>query len=108
AWGRPPPCRGGGGAPRRVTDTGVAGAGLPERQEAGTPNVLGAVALAAACTALAPAFDALAAHEAGLLRRLRAGLAAVPGLRELTLWGPRHPRIGVVAFTVPDWPAGRL
>jgi selenocysteine lyase/cysteine desulfurase len=103
-----PPYLVGGGATRRVTDTGVSWAGLPERQEAGTPNVLGAVALAAACEALAPAFDAVAAHEAALLRRLRAALGTVPGLRELTLWGPRHPRIGVVAFTVDGWPAGKL
>ena len=95
-----PPYLVGGGATRRVTDTGVSWAGLPERQEAGTPNVLGAVALAAACEAIGPAFDAVAAHEAALLRRLRDGLGAIPGVRELTLWGARHPRIGVVAFTV--------
>jgi selenocysteine lyase/cysteine desulfurase len=103
-----PPYLVGGGATRQVTDTGVSWAGLPERQEAGSPNLLGAVALAAACRALGPVLDTVAVHEAGLLRRLREGVAGIPGLEELSLWGPRHPRVGIVAFVADGWPAGRL
>jgi selenocysteine lyase/cysteine desulfurase len=79
----------GGGATRRVFDDGVAWNGLPERHEAGTPNLPGAVALAR--------------REEDLLDHLRAGLAAVPGVAELGLWGPRHPRVGIVSFTVDGW-----
>jgi selenocysteine lyase/cysteine desulfurase len=70
-----------------------------QRHEAGTPNVLGAVALAAACEAL-NGWDALVAAEERLLRRLREGLAVIPGVRELSLWGETSPRVGIVSFVV--------
>jgi selenocysteine lyase/cysteine desulfurase len=99
----------GGGATRSVGDTTVTWADLPERQEAGTPNVLGAVAIAAACEALGAAdLWRRAAEEAALLTKLRQGLSTVPGLRELSLFGPAHPRVGIVAFTVAGWDCGRL
>ncbi len=94
----------GGGAVRAV---GPAGEGTdwhddPEpRHEAGTPNVLGAIALAAACDALtATGWTALVREEERLVARLRAGLASIAGVRELSLWGPAHPRVGIVSFTV--------
>ncbi|WP_067181315.1 aminotransferase class V-fold PLP-dependent enzyme [Microtetraspora niveoalba] len=71
------------------------------RHEAGTPNVLGAIALAAACDALAATgWTALVREEERLVARLRAGIAGIEGVRELSLWGPDHPRIGIVSFTV--------
>jgi selenocysteine lyase/cysteine desulfurase len=71
------------------------------RHEAGTPNVLGAVALAAACDALtATGWTALIGEEERLLARLRAGLAGIEGVHELSLWGPDHPRVGIVSFVV--------
>ena len=54
----------GGGAVRIVTLEGVAWAETPRRYEAGTPNLLGAVALGAACDALTSyGMDAVAEHE---------------------------------------------
>jgi selenocysteine lyase/cysteine desulfurase len=83
-----------------VAPDGVTWAEDPEqRQEAGTPNVLGAIAIAAACGALSD-WEPLVAEEERLLRRLRGGLAALPGVCELSLWGREHPRVGIVAFTV--------
>ncbi|WP_397334422.1 aminotransferase class V-fold PLP-dependent enzyme [Nonomuraea sp. 3-1Str] len=71
------------------------------RHEAGTPNVLGAIALAAACDALtATGWTALVREEERLIARLRTGLASIEGVRELSLWGPDHPRVGIVSFTV--------
>lgn len=93
----------GGGATAAVGDEvgDVVWAALPERHEAGTPNVVGAVALSAACAALAAADrDALAAHEEALLRHLLDGLATVPGLTELSLWGQDAERIGVATFVI--------
>ncbi|MQA93733.1 MAG: aminotransferase class V-fold PLP-dependent enzyme [Streptosporangiales bacterium] len=88
---------------------GVEWAADPEaRHEAGSPNVLGAVAIAAACTALQRDFAELRAAEGRLLRSLREGLATVPGLRELRLFGPDAARVGIVAFTLDGWEAGRL
>ncbi|GGO61618.1 aminotransferase class V-fold PLP-dependent enzyme [Nonomuraea cavernae] len=91
----------GGGAVRSVD-------GEPEwhddpepRHEAGTPNVLGAIALAAACDALsATGWTALVREEERLIARLRSGLASIEGVRELSLWGPDHPRVGIASFTV--------
>lgn len=91
----------GGGAVRRVTSDDVAWASGAPRHEAGTPNVVGAVSLAAACRALrGVGMSAVAAHEASLLDRLTRGLDAVPGVERLALWGPASPRIGVVTFRV--------
>lgn len=76
------------------------------RHEAGTPNVLGAIALAAACDALtATGWTALVREEERLLARLRSGLASIEGVRELSLWGDDHPRVGIVSFTVDGYSA---
>lgn len=73
----------------------------PARHEAGTPNLLGAVALAAVCAALADADRAaLHAREQELLARLRDGLAALPHVVELRTFGPEAPRVGIVSFVV--------
>ncbi|GAA3122564.1 aminotransferase class V-fold PLP-dependent enzyme [Planomonospora alba] len=95
----------GGGAVRSVGAGDGGGAEWhadPEaRHEAGTPNVLGAVALAAACDALsATGWTALVREEERLLARLRTGLAGIEGVHELALWGPDHPRVGIVSFVV--------
>ena len=59
----------GGGTVEIVTEDAVYWAGPPDREEAGSPNVIGAVAMAAACKALTEiGMDRLAAHEADLTR----------------------------------------
>ncbi|HLM96184.1 MAG TPA: aminotransferase class V-fold PLP-dependent enzyme [Acidimicrobiales bacterium] len=56
----------------------------PDREEAGSPNVIGAVALEAALTELGRiGWATIAAHEETLARRLRHSLAAVGGVRVL-------------------------
>jgi selenocysteine lyase/cysteine desulfurase len=95
------PLLAGGGAVADVTDAGVVWAPPPARHEAGTPNLLGAIALGVACDALAGAgLDALAAREDALADALRAGLAQLPGVRALALWegmGDTTPTISFVA-----------
>ncbi|GAA1352421.1 aminotransferase class V-fold PLP-dependent enzyme [Saccharothrix algeriensis] len=102
----------GGGATARVTDhgdrLGVAWSAVPERHEAGSPNVVGVHALAVACDVLGRHWEQTVAHERVLLARLRAGLATVPGARELSLFGPEHDRVGVVSFAVGGQDAGFL
>ncbi|GLY06680.1 MULTISPECIES: aminotransferase class V-fold PLP-dependent enzyme [Actinoplanes] len=72
------------------------------RHEGGTPNLLGAVAIAAVAEALAAADrDALHAHEQALLTRLREGLAGVPGAVEVSVFGPDQPRVGIVSLALP-------
>jgi selenocysteine lyase/cysteine desulfurase len=102
-----PPHLAGGGAVRRVTETDQVWAPAPHRHEGGTPNVLGAVALAEACRALAPVLDGLApAHERRLVERLERGIAAIPGIEVLRIWRDSADRIAVVSFAVIDRPAG--
>jgi selenocysteine lyase/cysteine desulfurase len=101
----------GGGAVRAVGLTGgtaeVSWAPAPHRHEAGTPNVLGAAALAAACRALDPVIDTTApAHERALLSRLVDGLADIPGGRPLRIWADAPDRVAVVSVAVGDLPAG--
>src|ERR1017187_6925406 len=73
-----PPYLAGGGAVRHVTVEAARWASSPERHEAGTPNVIGAVALATACQVIAALPDgARQAHESALLHCLDQGLAAV-------------------------------
>lgn len=96
----------GGGAVREVTTESVTFAATPARHEAGTPNVVGAVAIAAALEALEQVGErALVAHEVALRTRLSEGLRALPGVRQLTIWGGEADSIGVVTFDVAGFSA---
>jgi selenocysteine lyase/cysteine desulfurase len=91
----------GGGAVDFVTLDSVLWSGLPERQEAGSPNVVGAVAMGAACRALSQyGMDRLAADELELAAYARRRVAALPGVEVYGLWDSDTPRLGIVAFNV--------
>jgi selenocysteine lyase/cysteine desulfurase len=103
---RSTPDHSGGGTVGAVTRDDVAWADLPDREEAGSPNVVGAVALAAAIKALNQiGLDRIASHETELASYAVTRLAAVPGVR---LQGPAAQegpgtvgaRVGVIPFTV--------
>ncbi len=84
----------GGGAVDLVDLDEVVWTDPPEREEAGSPNVIGAVALHAAMDELtAIGWDAVAAHDDEVAERLRTDLAAVPGVH---LLGP-----GLATATLP-------
>ena len=91
----------GGGATETVFGDDVVYKTGPDRHEAGSPNVPGAVALATACHLLGTADRSrLAAVEGALTRRLQEGLRAVPGVTVHSLFGGAAETIGVVTFTV--------
>jgi cysteine desulfurase/selenocysteine lyase len=103
-WGREavlramPPWQGGGDMIRTVSFKGTTYAEPPARFEAGTPNISGAVGLAAAIDYLEGlGIDAVHAHEQRLLARTTAALRAVPGL---TIIGEAARKGGVVSFTL--------
>jgi selenocysteine lyase/cysteine desulfurase len=76
----------------------------PEREEAGSPNVVGAVALEAALNELGRiGWGPIATHEQALATRLRSGLAAIEGVRVL---GPALDAgsLAIAAFVVEDVP----
>ncbi|WP_460064694.1 aminotransferase class V-fold PLP-dependent enzyme [Streptomyces sp. YKOK-I1] len=99
----------GGGASRKVTRREDGGVDVEwhetaARHEAGSPNVIGAYSIASACNALTEAgFDTLVAREQRLIARVRAGLAEVPQVRVLSLFGDDAPRVGVISFVVDGW-----
>jgi selenocysteine lyase/cysteine desulfurase len=99
----------GGGAVREVRSDAAEWASAPQRHEAGSPNVLGAAALAAACDTLS-GIDAetLAAHEHRLADRLRDGLATIPGVQLLRIWIDSPDSVGIVAFTLDDFAPGHV
>lgn len=99
----------GGGAVRYVDTEDVIWADLPDRQEAGSPNVIGAVALGVACQTLQGLdLDRVARHEAELLAWGRTALAAIPGAQLYQLWAADHPRIGVLPFAMASIPYALL
>ena len=96
----------GGGAIKLVTVDDVVWADAPERYEAGSPNVIGAVALAAACEALDMGPDGrVADRERALAARLHAGLGGDRRAHPLALWPGHEDRVGVASFTLARLPA---
>jgi len=93
----------GGGTVRAVTTDAIVWSDLPDREEAGSPNVVGAVALAAATRTLTEiGLDRIADHERALTRYAIDGLRGVPGL---VLHGPTatsgpSAKVGVIPFTI--------
>ncbi|MER5550710.1 aminotransferase class V-fold PLP-dependent enzyme [Streptomyces sp. NPDC002793] len=99
----------GGGASRKVARRADGGVDVEwhttaARHEAGSPNVIGVHSIAAACKALTEAgFDRLVAREQQLVTRVREGLAGVPEVKVLSLFGDDAPRVGVISFVVEGW-----
>ena len=90
----------GGGAVDLVDLDEVVWTAPPDREEAGSPNVVGAVALAAAIGELERiGWPAIEAHDRALSRRLHAGLREIPGVRVLGP-GPEHDLLPVTTFVV--------
>lgn len=93
----------GGGTVDLVSLEEVQWSDTPERDEAGSPNVIGAVALAASLTRLEEVgMEAVAAHEQELTRYALQRLNAIQGVR---LFGCKNPertedRVGVIPFQV--------
>ncbi len=90
------PLRVGGDMVEWVSETDAGLAGLPQRLEGGTPNVSGAVGLAAAAAFIDEiGRGAIAAHVEALREHAAAGLEALQGVRVLS----RHtPHSAIVSF----------
>jgi selenocysteine lyase/cysteine desulfurase len=97
-----PPYLAGGGASRAVDSSAeqVHWHSGPSRHEAGTPNLLGAVALAAVCVALATDGWSHVAREGVLSGRLKAGLLGIDGVATLQGFKGGVDRVGIASFVV--------
>jgi selenocysteine lyase/cysteine desulfurase len=91
----------GGGAISIVTWDDTVWADLPDREEAGSPNVIGAVAMGAAIQTLQElGFHDMLEYETGLGSRLHSELAAIPGVDVLGGVEPRRRRLALSSFVV--------
>ncbi|HEY8672983.1 MAG TPA: cysteine desulfurase [Candidatus Dormibacteraeota bacterium] len=107
-WARPellermPPFLGGGSMISRVTLERSTWNTVPHKFEAGTPDVAGAVGLAAACDYIdGIGRDRIHEHEMSLTRHL---LDVLDEVGDITIFGPRdlESRGGVVSFNLSD------
>ncbi|MCP3058431.1 cysteine desulfurase [Myxococcus sp. K38C18041901] len=95
-----PPYQGGGDMILSVTMEKVTYNRVPHRFEAGTPNLEGAVGLAAAIRYLrGVGLAAIAEHDRQMMAYATEALEAVPGLR---LIGTAREKAGVLSFTLED------
>jgi cysteine desulfurase/selenocysteine lyase len=93
-----PPWQGGGDMILTVSFSGTTYNDLPYRFEAGTPNISGAVGLAAAIDYLESiGIERAHAHEQRLLARATAALKAIDGLQII---GEAKEKSGVISFVV--------
>lgn len=93
-----PPWLGGGDMVETVSLHSATYAELPARLEAGTPNISGAIGLAAAIAYLdRVGMNTIAALEAELLQHLQRRLAALPWVRVI---GEGAPKIATLSFVV--------
>lgn len=101
----------GGGTVEIVTLNEVTWTEAPEREEAGSPNVIGAIALASSLKFLSEVgMENIAAHEAELTRYALTRLMKVPGIK---IYGSTNleaveSRVGVIPFGLKDITHGKL
>jgi cysteine desulfurase/selenocysteine lyase len=92
-----PPWQGGGSMIDRVTFEKTTYAPPPQRFEAGTPAIVEAIGLGAACDYVsAIGLDAIHAHEARMVAATR---EALRGMNDVTVFGPED-SAGIVSFAI--------
>ena len=103
---RMPPYQGGGDMIESVTFEKTTYAALPNKFEAGTPDIAGAIGLGAAIDYVRSiGFDAFEPYEAELLAYATERLLKVPGLR---IVGTAKHKGGVLSFVLEDPPVSAL
>jgi cysteine desulfurase / selenocysteine lyase len=101
-----PPYQGGGDMIERVSFEGTVYADLPNKFEAGTPHIAGALGLAAAIDWLTGlGLERVAAHEDRLLAHATERLAAIPGVE---IKGTASHKSGAISWIVADPPIATL
>jgi cysteine desulfurase/selenocysteine lyase len=102
-WGRPelldamPPYQFGGDMIRKVDFAGTTFREAPERFEAGTPDISGAIGLGVALEYFMPIQAAAHAHEQALLAAATERLKAIKGL---TIVGEAPEKVAVISFNI--------
>ncbi len=103
---RMPPYQGGGDMIKSVTFAKTTYADLPNKFEAGTPHIAGAIGLGVALNYVeSVGRERIAAHEAMLLHYATERMREIPGVR---LIGNAPDKAAVIAFVVDDPPIAAL
>ncbi len=93
----------GGGTVDVVTLEDVKWTGLPERDEAGSPNVIGAIAMAVAAKVLMEiGMENVAKHEEELIKYTLRRMQEIPGIKIYGETDPSkaHEKVGVIPFNL--------
>jgi cysteine desulfurase/selenocysteine lyase len=99
-----PPYQSGGGMIESVSFEKTVYAGLPNKFEAGTPNIAGVAGLGATIDYIQSiGFDAFHAHEMELLKYATQQMQAVPGLR---IVGTAKNKGSLISFVIENPPIG--
>jgi len=111
-WGRRelleamPPLLGGGDMIETVSFAGTTYAPIPNKFEAGTPDIAGAIGLAAAIDYVTSiGFEAFEAYEKDLLTYALEQITALPGVRVL---GRARKRAGAISFVIDEPPISAI
>lgn len=98
-----PFCKG-GGAVELVSHQFIEWSGTPHKEEAGTPNVMGVVALLAAIKTLRSiGMDVVDQYEQELIYYTIHKLAAIPELKLYCCTGKKEDRLGIISFDLPGF-----
>src|SRR5205085_267125 len=101
-----PPYQGGGDMIKSVTFAKTIYADLPNKFEAGTPHIAGAIGLGASIDYVQSlGLENIAAHEDHLLRHATEKLRQIPGIRIL---GDAANKAALISFLVEDPPISTL
>jgi SufS family cysteine desulfurase len=101
-----PPWQGGGHMIKDVRFEKTTYQNAPEKFEAGTPNIAGAIGLGAAIDYLARlGLPAIAAYEHSLLEYATEALSTIPGIRPI---GTAASKASVLSFVIPGIPNERI
>lgn len=99
----------GGGAVGLTSQQFIEWDEAPARYEAGTPNVMGVIALMAAINTLrVHNLQQIHQYEGRLIAKAITGLAEVPGIQLYCAPGCAHERVSLVSFTMEDMQHGIL
>lgn len=99
--GEEPYCKG-GGAVKLVSHQFIAWDTPPHKEEAGTPNVMGVVALLAAIKTLSSiGMHCIDNYEQTLIHYAITGLTSVPDIRLYCCAENKEDRLGIIAFDLP-------
>jgi cysteine desulfurase / selenocysteine lyase len=104
-WGRAellnamPPYQGGGDMIRKVDFAGTTFREIPERFEAGTPHISGAIGLGVACEYFSALPPSARDYEDALLAYATDKLSAIPGLR---IVGTARSKVAVISFLLGE------